>query len=344
MNRFDRLGMPSHWHAGPVPNASLVSRLAQRVPTPPHRLERLQAAIDTRPDLLGFWPHIDVRGGIDGGFCPDDPEWVRRTSANRRAVEGWLPSDGPPRPCEGGEFRVLTTPPTPNPAVGIGVLCYQRPADVARFVAAVKAQVKAKHELLVFDNSEDFRTGEWMMRYAPNVPYVKSLSNVGTSIAKSRMVEYFAARGIGHFILTDQDVEFTDDPIPAMRRAFVDYPDTGAVAWSALCRTAGWNRKGDGTGVVSEACGVCTMYSLEAIVAIGGWNPSYFLYVGEDTRPCVAMGALGYKTRVIEGTPPARHNGSGSGMRENPAAQAEFHRSLKMFREECNARGWTCPL
>jgi len=270
--------------------------------------------------------------------------WPMGAGAMRRAERAWLALTGPIRPCDGGEFRVYAMPAVTNDAVGIGVLCYQRPADVATFVASVKAHVKAKYELLVFDNSEDFRTGEWMLANAPEVPYVKSLSNLGTSIPKNRMVEHFAALGIGHFILTDQDVEFTDDPIPAMRRVFVDYPDTGAVAWSALCRTAGWSRTPGPTGVVPEVCGVMTMYSLEAIVAIEGWSPDYFLYIGEDTRPCVAMGARGFKTRVLDGPSPAKHNEHGSGMRENPQAPQEFKKSLALFRQECDLNHWQCPL
>lgn len=238
----------------------------------------------------------------------------------------------------------MTMPPVTPGLVGVGVLCYQRPQDVERFVGAARRHLNGPHRLLVYDNSEDFRTGEFMLRQAPTVPYVKSLSNVGCSIAKNRMVEYFAALGCEYVLLTDQDVEFTAGPVPPMLRVFREYPDTGAVAWSELCRTAGWGRTPGPTGIVPEVCGVMTMYSLEAIVAIGGWNPEYFLYVGEDTRPCVAMGALGYKTRVIDGPAPARHHDPGSGMRENPVAQAEFHRSVAMFRAECKANGWNCPI
>jgi len=307
------------------------------------RLARLQAAIDQRPDLLGVWPPMPPwTQNVSGGA--DDPEWVTRTSANRPAERRWLPREGRVYPCEGGEFRVYAMPAVTSDAVGVGVLCYQRPEDVERFVGSAWKHVKTRHDLLVFDNSEDFRTGEFMLRHAPNVPYVKSLGNVGTSIAKNRMVEHFAALGIRHFILTDQDVEFTADPVPAMLQVFREYPDTGAVAWAELCRTAGWGRTPGPTGVVPEVCGVLTMYSLEAIVAIGGWSENYFLYVGEDSRPCVAMGALGFKTRVIDGPPPAIHHHPGSGMRENPRAQEEFHRSMKLFRAECKANGWQCPL
>jgi len=89
---------------------------------------------------------------------------------------------------------------------------------------------------------------------------------------------------------------------------------------------------------------VCTMYSMEAIVAIGGWDGSYFLYIGEDSYPCVAMSHLGYKVRVIEGPPPLCHNHPGSGMRENPRAQQEFARSIALFRQQCKANHWQCPL
>jgi len=216
--------------------------------------------------------------------------------------------------------------------IGIGILCFYGLDDVKTAVASVRRHTQVPYDLLVFDNSEDFEVGEWALDHGDGAAYVRSPYNTGCSRSRNRMCEFFAARGIEHFIVMDQDVEVVADGwAQDMLTVFGKHPDTGIVGWELANRTMGPHHARDATGVVIELPGMCNMYSVACMAATGGFCPEYFAY-RFDTDFCLLAGTKGFKTRVVwPDTDKVRHNHPHQGVGRNPRMGAIRKQSQTIF-------------
>jgi len=217
--------------------------------------------------------------------------------------------------------------------VGIGILSFYGLGDVKVALASVREHTKVPYDLLVFDNSENFEVGEWMLAHATDAAYVRSPYNVGCSVGRNRACEIMIANGNQHMIIMDQDVQvIADGWVQDMLDVFARYPDTGIVGWELANRIPPRHPR-DKTGAVPELPGMCNMYSLECITAAGGWCPEYFFY-RFDTDFCLLAGTKGYKTRVVnpDGTgDKVKHNHPHQGINRHPRAAAIRAESQTIF-------------
>ena len=191
---------------------------------------------------------------------------------------------------------------TNNETIGVGAIHFYFLDDLREQLAAVRAETREDYAFVVLDNSESFVLGQWRMEHCPEVAYIKQPYNVGTSIGRNRLAEWFAERGMTHFVVMDGDVRPTRTGwLADMRAVFDTHPDTGVVGWAGVIREIGCQHEPDATGRVPEMPSACCMYSMEAVRAAGGWCPEYFLHHGEDTDFCLNCGTKGYKSRVVLG-------------------------------------------
>lgn len=248
------------------------------------------------------------------------------------------------RPAGPGGFRKSFLTSRIDPTPGVAILCYYGLDDLKRGVESVLRNVSRETSILVFDNSENFENGEWMLANHPEIAYIRSPYNVGCSNSRNRIAEHFASLALHRFIIQDQDVEWTGDAYTPMNAVFNQYPDTGIVTWPlALVQMAG--HRWDATGVCGETPGMCCMYSLEALAAgddpnLVGWCPDIFMH-REDTAVAFALGTKGYKTRVVLDVPDrVAHNHPHAGIQRYPGANAEWQRSDAILRRLSAQYGW----
>ena len=248
------------------------------------------------------------------------------------------------QPVSAGAFRPSRISGVKSDQVGVGIIAYYGLDDVKRALASIMAHGGEKYHVAVFDNSENFEVGQLVTDSFPSVHYERSPYNVGCSNARNRLAETFAALGIQHFIIQDQDVEWVADPVPQMLKVFADCPDTGIVGWKLATEQMGPRYKIDGTGTIPELPGMCNMYSLDAVASIPGWNPAMFMY-RFDSLFCIQARARGFKTRVVmSGRCAVEHNHPHRGIMRYPHWRREQMRSVAIFRQVLTAEGLTSAL
>jgi GT2 family glycosyltransferase len=218
--------------------------------------------------------------------------------------------------------------------VGVAILAFYSLGEVKTAVRSVQAHTMLDSHTLLFDNSENAEVREWMRHHAPSVEYVRSGYNVGCAVARNRIAERMARQGVRHFVVMDQDVEVVEDAWAArMLEVFAKYPDSGIVGWELANRTMGPRHNRDKTGKVPELPGMCNMYSMDCVVATGGWCTEYFFYKW-DTDFCGCAGLKGFKTRVVNPDGAAdgvKHNHPHKGTRRNPRWRDINKRSKAIF-------------
>jgi len=208
------------------------------------------------------------------------------------------------RPSLGGLRLDRIKPPIPG-KTGVAILSFYDLPSVRRGLESVLAHAKAGYEVLLFDNSEDWEIGAWMMAKHPTVPYRRSPYNTGCASARNRIVEHFGSLGCELAIIQDQDVVWEGDAAAPMAEVFRRYPDTGCATWQLAVKTMG-NHRWDETGALTppESPGMCCMYSIAALAAgsdagLRGWYPGYGLCYRFDSDACFALWSKGFKTRVV---------------------------------------------
>ena len=228
-----------------------------------------------------------------------------------------------------------------NERIGIAILAYYGLNDVKTAVRSVQEHTKRDYHLMVFDNSEDAEIREWALRHAPSVDYVRSGYNVGCAVARNRIAENLAQRGVRHFVIMDEDVAVVEDAwVDRMLQVFAKYPDTGICGWNLANKSMGPKHRTDKTGALRELPGMCNMYSMECIVETGGWCGEYFFYRW-DTDFCLSAALAGFATRVVNPhgeRDGVRHNHPHQGVNRHPnvgqikrQSQAIFDRRKKTF-------------
>jgi len=193
--------------------------------------------------------------------------------------------------------------------VGVAIIAYRRLEDARRAVRSVLANTRYPFRLLVFDNSDDFRIGSWMLAHANSAMYRRSPYNCGTCLARNEIMRVFCRMGMDYWVVMDQDVEVVAPGwVKDMLDVFKHYPDTGIVGWRNAVRSAGCPHAPDNTGRMPEIPGVCTMVSRKCAEAVNGWCARYFLHRGEDTDFCLAAATKGFATRVVMGPDKIAHH------------------------------------
>jgi len=243
--------------------------------------------------------------------------------------------------------------------LGIGILCFYKADEVARAVASVKKHCKADYRILIWDNSENDEVGEWARHHAGDVAYARAPYNVGCSRGRNGIAKWFLQRGVSHFVVQDQDVEWVGDAGSAMRAVFARHPDTGIASWRLANKQMSGKSKHytpDETGVVTEIPGMCCMYSAACIGAMlrqasadgcedcRPWNTRMLMY-RFDSLFALLAGKAGYKTRVV--WPDAdlvRHNHPHKGVQRHPRWRAEQARSRGIYAAELKKHGLTSPV
>jgi len=219
--------------------------------------------------------------------------------------------------------------------LGDAILCFYGFEDLMRAVESGLAHTPGEVFRFVFDNSEDFRIGEWVMYEHPEITYIRSPYNIGCCPGRNRIAEAAIRAGCTHWVVRDQDVEIIADGwMEDMLAVFRAHPDTGLVGWKLGYDQMSPRFQIDETGMVPETPGLCSMYSAESVRAVGGWNPAYFFYRGEDSRHSLAIGLKGYKTRLVLGVQKIAHNNPHQGLGRQPKMKREGERSLALFERE----------
>lgn len=230
--------------------------------------------------------------------------------------------------------------------IGIGIVCFYRPDEIARHVATVREHCTLDYQLALFDNSENDEVGQWARHHAADAQYVRSPYNVGCARARNALAARFIASGIRHFVIQDQDVAWVGDAAADMRAVFARYEDTGIATWQLATRQMSGGHsayKPDETGVIAETPGMCCMYSAECVKAVGGWDPRQLMY-RFDTLFCAKARKAGYKTRVVwPDTDAVRHEHPHSAVNRYPWKAQEQRRSQAMFKAEVERLGLSVP-
>jgi GT2 family glycosyltransferase len=230
--------------------------------------------------------------------------------------------------------------------IGIGIICYYKPDEIARHVASVREHCRGDYVLMLFDNTENDEVGEWARCHAADAVYVRSPYNVGCSRSRNYIAATFARMGVRYFVIQDQDVRYTGDAPAAMRAVFARYKDTGVVSWYLATKQMSGKHSGyspDDTGAIIETPGMCCMYSWECVKAVGGWNPAFFAY-RFDSEFCLRARKGGYKVRVVwPDLDLVRHDHPHQGVKRYPWMHAERQRSKRIFRDEVKRHGLSVP-
>ena len=238
--------------------------------------------------------------------------------------------------------------------IGVGIIAYYGLADVQSAVGSILDRGKGDYDVRIFDNSENDEVGEWIRHHAGSVQYVRSPYNVGCSIARNRLSQWFMSDGCRHFVIQDQDVTWAGDAGAAMLDVFERYPGTGIASWHLATRQmsgAESRYKPDATGAVFEVPGMCCMYSAACVKAVikqatadgcahcRAWNTRMLMY-RFDTLFCLLANKAGYKTRVV--WPDAnlvRHVNPHKGVQRNLRIRVEQAHSRRVFAEELKLHG-----
>lgn len=225
--------------------------------------------------------------------------------------------------------------------LGDAILCYNSPDDARKAVESGLAHTPTDTVRMLFDNSQDFRIGAFMLAEHPEIAYIRSPYNVGTCISRNWIAQRMIREGCTHWAIRDQDVAITADGwLSDMAAVFQQYPDTGIVSWECIAKqmTPHYERKD--TGLTPEIAGACCMVSAACVRAVGGWYPKTLFMRMEDTDFCFQAGLKGFRTRLVLGEQKIAHDRPGSGMARNPRDAQSREYSETVFRQRCDQFGY----
>jgi N-acetylglucosaminyl-diphospho-decaprenol L-rhamnosyltransferase len=207
-------------------------------------------------------------------------------------------------------------------ALAVVTVGYNSAAHLPGTLAAVAAQLRDDDELIVVDNASSDGTAEVARAHAPSARVIEMERNCGFGGACAAGVEASAAPLI---LFLNPDAAPAPGSIEALRQTAAERPGWGA--WQALVVMEGGERVntlggkihylgfgwagGCGTRVaevgpdpveVPFASGAAMVIRRDAWEAVGGFEPSYFLY-GEDLDLSLRLWLAGYGVGM---TPSAR--------------------------------------
>ena len=203
--------------------------------------------------------------------------------------------------------------------LGDAILCYNLVDDARRAVESGLAHQSPNVFRMVFDNSDDFRIGEFMLTEHPEIVYVRSPANVGCCVSRNAIASRMIREGCTHWVVRDQDVEILANGwLEDMLAVFQKYPDTGIVSWDCIPKQLMAHYDCDETGATPQVPGACCMVSADCVRGVGGWYSGTLFYRLEDSDFCFQAGLKGFKTRLVTGEQKIAHTTFSSGMGRHP--------------------------
>jgi len=225
--------------------------------------------------------------------------------------------------------------------IGIGIIAYHSLPDAQRAVESVLARTTPPYDLVVWDNSEDFKTGAWVMSMPARFDYIRSPYNVGCCVSRNKLSEMFIRRGLTHWVILDQDVTITAPGwTEDMLAVFQKYPDTGIVSWDCIPKQLMAHYDCDETGATPQVPGACCMVSADCVRGVGGWYSGTLFYRLEDSDFCFQAGLKGFKTRLVTGEQKIAHTTFSSGMGRHPRCAAIQALSEAVFQQRSAQFGY----
>lgn len=224
--------------------------------------------------------------------------------------------------------------------LGIAIITHHCLPDLQAAVESIVARTTPPYDLVVWDNSEDWRTGEWAS-LCERMTYIRSPYNVGCCVSRNALATLMLKRGISHWVVMDQDVTITAPGwAEDMLAVFAQYPDTGIVAWKCIADQLQAHYDMDATGATPQVPGACCMVSGACVRAVGGWYPGALFNRLEDSDFCFQAGLKGFKTRLVLGEQRIAHTHPGSGMARHPRANQVGALSDAIFQQRAHAFGY----
>ena len=196
---------------------------------------------------------------------------------------------------------------------------------------SLRAQTLAPLGVIAVDNGSSDGSVAWLAENAPEVGVLEQGRNTGFAAAVNRGIEAAAGEAVA---LVNTDVELdpewleralaalaADDGAAAVATKMVDLDDP-AVLYDAgdvlrrdgVCEQRGRGRRDDGSfddpGEVFAACAGAALYRRAAVLAAGGFDERFFLYL-EDVELGLRLQLAGWRC-LWEPRAVARHSGEGS--------------------------------
>lgn len=227
-----------------------------------------------------------------------------------------------------------------TPKLGVAIITFQSPDDAAECLKSVLAHTLVTGPVMVWDNSQDFKTGVKLLPEIVSVEYIRSPYNVGTCISRNAIAARMIRAGCSHWVVMDQDVRVTADGwLDDMLAVFTAHPDTGCVSWRCISDQLCKQPVGP-DGEVPQVAGACSMFSAACVRAIKGWDHRALFYRMEDTAACFAARDAGFRTRLVLGDQKIVHDHPGSGMARHPRGAQVRALSEAIFRQMAATRNW----
>lgn len=245
-----------------------------------------------------------------------------------------------------------------SPILAIGVLAYGGVHDLIRCVTNIRANTRLPHHLCVFDNSERNRTNIRALKalYYGKMTIIDSPANVGCSMSRNRVYEYFRDKypGLRYFAFLDQDVMVHPEWASDMIRVMQTYPKAGIVVWPQANMGRLPMRE---DGCVSMCASCCNMHRVAAVDAVaklqGGkpWDERFFFY-RFDSLFGQRNNQAGYRTYIclkyykhgvdwLKQTGGITHPNPNSGIKRNPKWQEIRRKSAALYDQLKKKEGWT---
>lgn len=264
--------------------------------------------------------------------CIEAPDWNPAVAVVFGACKQMLNGAGerPGRRC------------APVPKMCVAVLCYGGLTDSIRAVETIRQHTTIPYELVVVDNSDDWKHAHWLAEHDPAVTYIRMGRNTGCTAPRNQLARYCWGRRYKYFVFMDQDVEITEDGWLADMVAVAEKQgDTGAVGWPVANAVAP-EHPVDATGCVPELPGMCNLYRTEAAVKVP-WDERFFAYRFDSWWHLLA-GKKGWKTRIVTGKgDKIAHEHPHSGVNRNPEMPLIRRRSEALFQQLLAEHGIANP-
>ncbi len=131
----------------------------------------------------------------------------------------------------------------------------------------------------------------------PGVEVIRHETNLGIAAALNAGVRAAAAQGATHVLTVDQDSQFPEDYVARLLAAWLRAEAQGltpaamgAAEFSGLSHQGAWH---DGVMTVPESIQSGTLFSLDALNSVGGFDESLVID-GVDTDACLRLADHGY--------------------------------------------------
>lgn len=183
-----------------------------------------------------------------------------------------------------------------NLPIGIGIIAYHATHDLIRCIQSIKAYTRGYDIVIgVCDNTEGNDNNVRITRELGG-HIVHRGKNIGCAKGRNKIWSAFGASHpeMKHLVIVDQDVRVLPGWLDDMMELMNARVSAGMVAWP--CANMG-DRPVREDGCISKAASVCTLHLIEAIDAVGGWDPFFFMY-RFDSLFADRMNNLGWRTYI----------------------------------------------